>query len=154
VHITAKLDYAVRAVVELASANGGGLIKSEAIAEAQDIPQKYLGSILGDLRHAGIVDSQRGTHGGFQLARPASEITIADVIRALDGPLATVRGEPPEDVDYAGSAAPLRDVWFALRANLRAVTEHVSIAELARDEVPARIAQLAADPDARLKRSP
>jgi Rrf2 family protein len=154
VHITAKLDYAVRAVVELASANGRGLIKSEAIAEAQDIPQKYLGSILGDLRHAGIVDSHRGTHGGFRLARPAGEITIADVIRALDGPLATVRGEPPEDVDYAGSAAPLQDVWFALRANLRAVTEHVSIAELARGEVPKRIAQLAADPDARLKRSP
>jgi Rrf2 family protein len=154
VHITAKLDYAVRAVVELASANGRGLIKSEAIAEAQDIPQKYLGSILGDLRHAGIVDSHRGTHGGFRLARPAGEITIADVMRALDGPLATVRGEPPEDVDYAGSAAPLQDVWFALRANLRAVTEHVSIAELARGEVPKRIAQLAADPDARLKRSP
>jgi Rrf2 family protein len=153
VNITAKVDYAVRAVVELASSNGGSPVKSEAIAYAQHIPQKYLGSILGDLRHAGIVDSHRGAHGGFRLARPASEITIADVIRALDGPLASVRGEAPEDVDYSGSAAPLQDVWFALRANLRAVTEHVSIAELARGEVPARIAQLASDPDARLRRS-
>jgi Rrf2 family protein len=154
VHITAKVDYAVRAVVELASVNGRGPIKSETIAEAQHIPQQYLESILGDLRHAGIVDSHRGTHGGFRLARPASEITIADVIRAIDGPLATVRGEAPEDVDYAGSAAPLQDVWFALRANLRAVTEHVSIGELARGEVPEPIAQLAADPDARHKRTP
>ena len=150
--ITAKVDYAVRAVVELASANGRGPIKSETIARAQDVPQRYLESILSDLRHAGIVDSRRGTHGGFRLARPASEIAIADVIRALQGPLATVRGEVPEDLDYVGSAAPLQEVWFAVRANLRAVTEQVSIAELARGEVPERILQLAADPDARLRR--
>ena len=100
-------------------------MKGEAIAAAQGIPQNFLENILADLRHAGLVKSQRGAEGGYRLARPAGEVSVADVIRAVEGPLAAVRGEAPEDVSYAGAAAPLQDVWIAVRANLRAVVEHV-----------------------------
>jgi Rrf2 family protein len=151
VRISAKADYAVRAAAELAAA-GDELLKGEAIAAAQGIPQNFLENILTDLRHAGLVKSQRGADGGYRLARPAAEISVADVIRAVDGPLAAVRGEAPEDVRYAGAAAPLQDVWIAVRANLRAVVEHVSLADLAAGRVPGEIARLAEDPDARLRR--
>src|ERR671936_763195 len=110
--ISARADYAVRAAVELAAA-GEGPTKGEAIAQAQSIPLKFLENILGDLRHSGIVRSQRGAEGGYWLARPAAEITVADVIRAVEGPLANVRGVSPERVEYVGSAAPLREVWVA-----------------------------------------
>src|SRR5205823_1240133 len=109
---------------------------------------KFLENILTDLRHAGIVRSQRGVEGGFWLARAADEITLADVIRAVDGPLANVRGARPEAVAYQGTAEPLRDVWIAVRASLRRVLETVTLADLARGELPAVVDELAGDPDA------
>src|SRR5436305_1709149 len=144
---SAKADYALRAVIELAAA-GEGPVKGERIAQAQEIPLKFLENILGELRHAGIVRSQRGAEGGYWLARRADEITVADVVRAVEGPIANVRGLGPETVEYAGSASALRDVWIAVRADLRAVLEHVTIADVAQGELPATIEQLAADPDA------
>jgi Rrf2 family protein len=147
VRVSAKADYALRAVIELAAA-ADGPVKGERIAQAQEIPLKFLENILGDLRHAGIVRSQRGVEGGYWLARPAHEITVAEVVRAVEGPIANVRGVGPEQVEYAGSAARLRDVWIAVRANLRAVLEGVTIADVARGELPESVAELAADPDA------
>src|SRR5207249_2526067 len=127
-------------------------LKGEAIATAQGIPQNFLENILSDLRHAGLVKSQRGADGGYRLAKPAAEVTVADVIRAVEGPLAAVRGEAPEDVSYAGAAAPLQEVWIAVRASLRSVVEHVSLADVAAGRVPAEIAERARDPDARVRR--
>ena len=145
--VSAKADYAVRAAVELASA-GEGPVKAERIAQAQEIPLKFLENIMSDLRNAGLVRSQRGVEGGYWLARPADEISIAQVIRAVDGPLAAVRGRRPEDVEYAGSAERLRDVWVALRASLRNVLETVTVADVARGDLPGAVEELAADPDA------
>jgi Rrf2 family protein len=147
VRVSAKADYALRAVIELAAA-ADGPVKGERIAQAQEIPLKFLENILGDLRHAGIVRSQRGIEGGYWLARPPDEITVAEVVRAVEGPIANVRGMGPEQVEYGGSAARLRDVWIAVRANLRAVLEHVTIADVARGELPAPIEELASNPDA------
>ena len=145
--ISAKADYAVRAAVELARA-GDGPVKGEAISSAQGIPPKFLENILGDLRHAGLVQSRRGADGGDALARAASEITVADVIRAVDGPLASVRGHRPENVSYEGSAEALNQVWIAVRASLRTVVEAVTIADVAAGKLPARIQRLAQDPEA------
>ena len=145
--ISAKSDYAVRAATELAAA-GGGPVKGEALAGAQDIPQKFLENILGDLRQAGIVRSQRGADGGYWLARPAAEVTVADVIRAVDGPLASVRGQRPEDVVYDGHAEALQKVWVAVRASVRSVTEHVTLADLASGDLPQEVAGLLSDPEA------
>jgi Rrf2 family protein len=145
--ISARADYAVRAAVELAAADEGPT-KGEAISQAQAIPLKFLENILADLRHAGIVRSQRGAEGGYWLARPATEVTVADVIRAVDGPLASVRGGRPEDVAYEGAAAPLAEVWIAVRASLRSVVERVTLADVAAGRLPARIAKLAQDPEA------
>jgi Rrf2 family protein len=145
--ISAKADYAVRAAVELARA-GEGTVKGEAIARAQGIPPKFLENILGDLRHAGIVHSRRGADGGYALARPASEVTIADVIRAVDGPLASVRGDRPENVHYEGSAEALNQVWIAVRASLRTVVEAVTLADVASGRLPAKVQRLAEDPEA------
>jgi Rrf2 family protein len=147
VRVSAKADYALRAAIELAAA-GDGPIKGERIAQAQEIPLKFLENILGDLRHAGVVRSQRGVEGGYWLARPADAITVAEVVRAVEGPIANVRGVGPETVEYVGSAERLREVWIAVRANLRAVLEHVTIADLARGELPAAVEELAANPDA------
>lgn len=146
--VSAKVDYALRAVIELAAAETEAPMKGERIAQAQEIPLKFLENILGDLRHAGIVGSQRGVEGGYWLARPADELTVAEVVRAVEGPIANVRGVGPEQVEYAGSAERLREVWIAVRANLRAVLEHVTIADLARGELPDPVEELAADPDA------
>jgi Rrf2 family protein len=146
VRVSAEVDYAVRACIELAHA-ADGPTKGERIAQAQKIPLKFLENILGDLRHAGIVRSQRGVEGGYWLARPAQEITVADVVRAVEGPIANVRGLGPEQVVYAGSAARLRDVWIAVRANLRAVLENVTIADVASGDLPATIEALSANPD-------
>ena len=146
--VSAKADYALRATIELAAAGDERPVKGERIAQAQEIPLKFLENILGDLRHAGIVRSQRGAEGGYWLARPAEEITVADVVRAVDGPIANVRGLGPEAVEYAGAAEPLRDVWIAVRANLRAVLEHVTLADLASGELPPAIGALTADADA------
>ena len=145
--VSAKVDYALRAVIELA-ASGDGPVKGERIAQAQEIPLKFLENILGDLRHAGLVRSQRGVDGGYWLGRPAEEITVAEVVRAVEGPIANVRGVGPEQVEYAGSAERLREVWIAVRANLRAVVEHVTVADVASGSLPARVEKLANDPDA------
>jgi Rrf2 family protein len=145
--ISARADYAVRAAVELAAA-GDGPTKGEMIAQAQAIPLKFLENILADLRHAGIVRSQRGAEGGYWLARPAADVTVADVIRAVDGPLASVRGGRPEDVAYEGAAVPLAQVWIAVRASLRNVVERVTLADIAAGRLPARVAKLAEDPEA------
>ena len=145
--ISARADYAVRAAVELASA-GGGPVKGEALASAQGIPPKFLENILGDLRHARLVRSQRGADGGYWLARPAEEITVADIVRAVEGPLAMVRGEPPEAVPYTGAAEPLQQVWIAVRKSLRSVVEQVTLADIAAGRLPDAIAEMARDPDA------
>lgn len=135
--VSAKADYAIRASIELAVAEDEGApVKGDRIAQAQGIPIKFLENILGDLRQAGLVRSQRGADGGYWLARPAAEITVADVIRAVEGPIAHVRGVRPEDVEYSGSAAPLRELWIALRANMRAVLETATLADLARGKLP------------------
>ncbi len=145
--VSAKTDYALRACIELA-AEGGGPLKGERIAQAQEIPLRFLENILGDLRQTGLVRSQRGVEGGYWLARPADEITIADVIRAVEGPIANVRGLRPESVEYGGTAAGLREVWVAVRASLRSVLEAVTLADLARGELPEPVKELVADPDA------
>jgi Rrf2 family protein len=147
--ISAKADYAVRAAVELAAAaNDEKPVKAERIAVAQDIPLNFLENILGELRHAGIVRSHRGAEGGFRLAKPADQLTIADVIRAVEGPLASVRGGPPEDATYPGAATALARVWIAVRASLRSVVEHVTLADVAAGKLPRAIDQLAEDPEA------
>jgi Rrf2 family protein len=146
--ISAKADYAVRAVAELAAADGDKPVKAERVATAQGIPLNFLENILGELRHAGVVRSHRGAEGGFRLARPATEVTVADVIRAVEGPLASVRGGPPEDAHYDGAAEALPTVWIAVRANLRRVMEKVTIADIAAGKLPAAVAKLANDPGA------
>jgi Rrf2 family protein len=150
VRTTAKADYAVRAAVELAAV--GGLANAEQLAQAQDIPVNFLENILRDLRRAGIVDSRRGQAGGYALARPAEEISVADVIRAVEGPLANVRGQAPEMLTYPGSAEKLRDVWVALRANIRSVLEGVTLADIARGELPRHVEELTRDADAWVRR--
>jgi Rrf2 family protein len=150
VRTTAKADYAVRAAVELAAV--GGLANAEQIAQAQDIPLNFLENILRDLRRAGIVESRRGQAGGYALARSAEQISIADVIRAVEGPLANVRGQAPESLAYPGAAGKLRDVWIALRANIRAVLEGVTLADVARGELPAPVEELTRDADAWVRR--
>jgi Rrf2 family protein len=147
VRLSAKSDYAVRAAVELAGCEDGPT-KGEDLARAQEIPLKFLENILSDLRHAGLVRSQRGAVGGYWLAKDPKDITVADVIRAVDGPLATVRGQRPEDINYAGSAEPLGRLWIAVRASLRSVVENVTLADLAAGKLPARISKMADDPEA------
>jgi len=148
--VSAKTDYAIRATVELAAAAGAGdgPVKGDRVAKAQGIPPNFLENILVDLRNAGLVASKRGAEGGYWLARPADEITLADVIRAVDGPLANVRGVRSELVMYEGSSERLREVWVAVRASLRAVLEHVTVGDLARGELPPAVQALSADPDA------
>ena len=147
VRISAKADYAVRAALELAAAEQPP-VKGERLADAQGIPLKFLENILGDLRQAGLVVSQRGPEGGYRLERPAGEISVADVIRAVDGPLASVRGERPESMHYAGPAEELAPVWIALRSAVRGVLEHVSLRDVVEGDIPADVAELARDPDA------
>jgi Rrf2 family protein len=145
--VSAKADYAIRATVELAAA-GGGPLKAERIAQAQEIPIKFLENIMADLRQGGLVRSQRGTEGGYWLARPAEEINLAQVIRAVEGPLANVRGRRSEEVEFSGTAEPLQQVWIAVRASLRFVLESVTLADVARGELPDAVAGLTADADA------
>ena len=146
--ISAKADYAVRAAAELAATDSDVPVKGEQIAQAQSIPIKFLENILVDLRQAGIVNSRRGPEGGYWLARPAEEVTVADVMRAAEGPLASVRGEKPEDLDYAGAAEPLRDVWVALRSGLRDVLEHVTLADIAGGNLPKPVTERTREPGA------
>jgi Rrf2 family protein len=145
VRISAKADYAVRAAIELARSEGGPT-KGTAIATAQAIPLKFLENILIDMRHAGLVRSQRGAEGGYWLARPPAEISVADVIRAVEGPLASVRGERPEDISYPEGAQTLQRAWIAVRASVRSVAENVSLADLANGKLPTAVEKLAADP--------
>ena len=146
--VSAKVDYALRASAELAAAAGEGPVKGDRLAQAQEIPLKFLENILLDLKHAGLVQSQRGAEGGYWLSRPPDEISLADVIRAVEGPIANVRGLRSEQVEYGGPAAGLRDVWVAVRANLRSVLETVTLGDLAAGRLPDEVAAIAADPDA------
>ena len=145
--ISAKADYAMRAALELAAADDPP-VKGEQIAAAQRIPIKFLEHILIDLRHAGLVVSQRGPEGGYRLDRAADEISVADVIRAVDGPLAAVRGERPETMSYDGPAESLLPVWIALRANVRGVLENVTLADIRDGKLPKAVAELARERDA------
>jgi Rrf2 family protein len=146
--VSAKVDYAVRAGVELAAAADTRPVKGERIAQSQQIPLKFLENILLELKHAGLVQSQRGAEGGYWLARAPEEISLADVIRAVEGPIANVRGLRPEQVEYRGAAEELRGVWIAVRANLRAVLEAVTLADVAAGRLPDDVARIAADPEA------
>ncbi len=146
--VTAKADYAVRAVVELAAGSADAPRKVNDIAQAQSIPLSFLENILTQLRSAGIVRSQRGPEGGYWLAQPAAQLTLADVIRAVEGPLVGVRGQRPEEVAYEGSAAALQQVWVALRANLRKVLERVTVADVAAGHLPKDVIALTRAEDA------
>lgn len=146
--ISAKADYAIRAVAELAAGDSGRLIKAERLSDAQRIPIKFLEAILLELKHAGVVRSIRGAEGGYALARAPQEISLADVVRAVDGPLAYVRGERPEDVSYTGNAEHLTQVWIAVRAALREVLEQTSVADLVSGDLPPRISELTGSADA------
>jgi Rrf2 family protein len=151
--ITAKVDYAVRAATELAAAQARAepgtraSIKGETLATAQGIPVRFLETILSELRRAGIVGSQRGSDGGYWLARPAGAVSVADVIRAVEGPLADVHGAPPEEVGYVGPATDLQRVWIATRVALREVLEATSVADIASGELPLAVAERASQPD-------
>nr|WP_246400406.1 Rrf2 family transcriptional regulator [Jiangella mangrovi] len=151
VHITARADYAVRAVVQLASLQPASATRQQ-LADAQDIPGKFLETILGDLRRAGILDAQRGATGGYRLTKPANEITLADIVRATEGPLAAVRGMPPEDTIYPGPAQPLTRVWVAVRASLREVLEHTTVADVIADHLPQHVDELQKRPDSWVRR--
>ena len=144
--LSARVDYALRAAAELAAAGAPRTV--DQLAAAQSIPAKYLESILGELRRANLLRSQRGPDGGYRLARAAAQISIADVIRVLDGELANVRGNRPETLEYAGAAVPLQQVWIALRASERAILEKVTLAHIAAGEMPESVAALIAEPSA------
>jgi len=136
-HISARVDYAVRALVGLAATDDG--VTAEVLATQQELPVRFLEGILRDLRRGGFVLSQRGAIGGYRLARPASQITVAEVMRTLDGPLAEVRGARPEQQTYEGSAAGLQDVWVAVRSSLRSVLDHVTIGQIASGSLPTAV---------------
>jgi Rrf2 family protein len=146
VHVPAKVDYGVRALLTLADV--GAPATAEALATAQDIPVKYLAAILGDLRRAGLVVSQRGPDAGYRLAKPAEQIVVGEVMRALDGPLAHVRGLRPEEATYEGPARHLQEVWVAARAALRSVLDEVTLADIVAGRLPAAVLDLSGQPDA------
>lgn len=154
-HISTRVDYAVRTMIEIAHRCEGAaagtpsrVVKADVIAKTQAIPPKVLETVFADLRRGGLLQSRRGPDGGYWLARPAAEISVADVIRAVEGPLASVRGQAPEDVRYQGVAQPLQHVWIAVRVSLRSVLERVSIADIAADALPDIITVYTADPRA------
>jgi Rrf2 family protein len=147
-HVTAKADYAVRAIVELADSSQDSPRKVDEVAQAQNIPVSFLENILTQLRSSGIVRSQRGPEGGYWLAHPPDEVNLAQIIRAVEGPLVGVRGQRPEEIEYVGSAESLKQVWVALRANLRKVLEHVSVAQVSAGELPAEVLALTREEEA------
>jgi Rrf2 family protein len=150
-NVSAKADYGMRALCELAAAHRvdpAKLVKGDQIATAQQIPIKFLEGILRQLRQAGIVASQRGAEGGYRLDRNPAEVSIADVVRALDGPLAAVRGMRPEDIEYPGAAEHLREVWIAVRASMRHVLENISLDDVATGKLPTDVSELLAEPGA------
>jgi len=148
--VSAKTDYALRAASALAlsATDGAGPIKGDKISESQGIPKKFMENILHDLKRSGLVRTRRGASGGYWLALPAEEISLADIIRAVEGPLANVRGEWPEVVEYTGAAEHLQEVWIAVRANLRAVLESVTLADIVDGKLPSSITELTQDPEA------
>lgn len=146
--ISARADYAVRAALQLASVGETGPLKVEAIAEVQEIPHKFLENILNDMRRGGLVASQRGINGGYRLAKPPESISIADVIRVVDGPLVSVRGVRPPDLSYIGPASSLLPLWVALRANVRQILEGVSLAEVVSGRLPTDVSMLTENPSA------
>jgi len=148
VHISARADYAVRAMAELAVAPPEEFLSVEVLAARQGLPPAFLEAILSTLRRAGLVTSRRGSAGGYRLAAAAEEISVADVLRAVDGPLATVRGLRPEDTAYVGAAAALPQVWVATRAAVRGVLESISVADLVADQMPKRVRALLDSPQA------
>jgi Rrf2 family protein len=150
-HISAKVEYAVRALLVLTAADGGPL-SGVALSQAQELPPKFLDGILAELRRSHIIVSQRGAEGGYRLARDASTITLADIIRAIDGPLAAVRGEHPEVTSYQGAAENLQDVWIAVRASLRSVLETTTLADVVAGKLPTNVRKLVADPDSWVSR--
>jgi Rrf2 family protein len=145
--LSARVDYALRAAVALAG-YGDRWVSAEQIAEDQGIPRKFLESILLQLRRGGIASSKRGSEGGHRLARDGEQISLADVIRAVDGPLVGVRGERPEQVSYTGTATALTNVWIALRVSERNILESVTLAAVAGDDLPTSVTKLLEDPDA------
>jgi Rrf2 family protein len=147
-HVTAKADYAVRAIIELANSSQSAPRKVDDVAQAQGIPVSFLENILTQLRSSGIVRSQRGPEGGYWLAQPADELNLANVIRAVEGPLVGVRGQRPEEIEYVGSAESLQQVWIALRANLRKVLEQVTVADVAAGKLPREIIALTREDEA------
>jgi Rrf2 family protein len=151
VQISAKSDYAVRALLSLA-AHAPGLVKVDAVIAEQGLPRKFVEAILGELRRAGLVRSQRGAEGGYALARPASEITIAAVIRAVDGPLAEVRGLRPHETTYSGVAEHLPQVWVAVRAAIRGVLDETTLAHVLSGDLPPQVGKLLDTPEAWLPR--
>ncbi|MGH2965473.1 MAG: RrF2 family transcriptional regulator [Solirubrobacterales bacterium] len=145
--VSAKADYAVRAMIELVAGAEDKPVKGELVSSSQEIPLRFLENILSELRHAGLVHSRRGADGGYWLARPADAITLADVMRAVEGPLATVRGEPADELDYADDAKPLQEVWIALRANIREILETVTLADVVGGQLPEAVSNIASQPD-------
>jgi Rrf2 family protein len=152
VRVSAKADYAVRAMIELGAGAEDTPVKGELIASSQDIPVRFLENILAELRHAGLVNSRRGSDGGYWLGQPADQIAIADIIRAVEGPLATVRGEPADELEYADDAKALQEVWIALRASIRGILESVTLADVTGGELPDAVRQIASQPDVRQTR--
>jgi Rrf2 family protein len=154
--VSAKADYAVRAMVELAASGSSAErpAKGEVVGAAQKIPLRFLENILGELRQHGLVQSRRGQDGGYWLQRPPDDVTLAEIIRAVEGALATVRGEAADEIDYPGASEPLREVWLALRANIRQVLESVTLADVVSGSLPEPIDTLAQHPDAALQRDP
>lgn len=150
-HVTARADYAVRAVIELAARSPASTTRQQ-IAESQDIPGKFLETILGDLRRAGLLEAHRGATGGYRLAADPAAISLAAIVRAIEGPLAAVRGMPPEDIAYPGPAAPLTDVWIAVRASLRDVLEATTVADVLADQLPDHVRTLLERPDSWVRR--
>jgi Rrf2 family protein len=153
VKVSASLDYALRAMIELAATTPGQPLKADEIAERQHIPVRFLAHLLAELRKAKLVASGRGYVGGYWLAVPAAQISVADIARIIDGPLADVHGLPPEQFGPPGVAAPTRELWIALRAALRSVLEKVTIADLAAGTLPPAVAALLDDPEAWTRRA-
>ena len=152
--ISSKADYAIRAVVELATLEDSWPVKAETLAAAQDIPGKFLLNILFELKRAGVVASQRGNEGGFRLGRAADEISLADIVRAVEGPLAQVGDVRPDQLDYKGSAEPLVEVWIAVREHIRSILESVSVADIATRNIPLTVRLITADPEAWMPHTP
>lgn len=148
--IPAKAEYAIRALLTLAASDGS--VSAEHLAQEQDLPAKFLGAIMSDLRRGGVVTSQRGPEGGFRLAKDPDEIVIADILRVVSGPMAGVRGMRPETLNYGGEATHLRDVWVAVRAALREVLEHVTLGQVLRGDLPLAVTRFTDDPDAWITR--